>query len=56
MKNKVSNKKTDEIAKKDVENHTNQNDGNNHSAYTYLKFISFWSTINQVIQSNLELQ
>lgn len=53
MKNKVCNGKTKETAKKDMENRTNQNDSDNNTAYTHLKFINFVSTIDQIIQSSL---
>lgn len=53
MKNKVCNGKTDEAAEKDMKNRTNQNDGNSNSACTGLKFVSFLSSIDKVIQSNL---
>ena len=56
MKNKVCNRKTKEAAKKDMENHTNQNDGNSNTACTYLKFVSFALTIDQGIQRSLQLQ
>ena len=56
MKNKVRNGKTDKTAEKDMENRTNQDNGNSNTACTGLKFVSFASIIDQVIQSNLELQ
>ena len=56
MNNKVLNKKTEEAAEKDLENCTNQNDSDSNTACTRLKFVSFASTIDQVIQSSLQLQ
>lgn len=55
MKNKVCNKKTNKIAEKNIINHINQNNGNSNIVYIYLKFVSFASIINQIIQSNLYL-
>lgn len=55
MKNKVYNGKTNKAAKKDVKNLINQDDSNSNTTYTYFKFVSFTSTIDQVIQNNLQL-
>ena len=56
MKNKVCNRKTEKVTEKDMENRTDQNDDNNITAWTRLKFVSFASTIDQVIQSSLQLE
>lgn len=49
MKNKVHNGKTIEAVEKDMENRTNQNNSDSNTAYIHLKFVSFVSTIDQII-------
>ena len=53
MKIKIHDRKPDEAAKKDVENKTNRNNANSNISYTRLKFVSFVSTMDEVIRSNL---
>lgn len=53
MKKKVCNKKTNKIVEKNGVNCINQNNGNSNTVYIYLKFVSFASITNQIIQSNL---
>ena len=56
MLNKVCKRKMDKTVEKVVETRCNQNNGDSNTAYTRLKFINFASTIDQVIQSSLQLQ
>lgn len=55
MLNKVCKRKTDKIIEKVMETRYNQDNGNSNIACTYLKFVNFVLTIDQVIQSNLQL-
>lgn len=55
MLNKVYKGKIDETVKKFVKTQCNQDNGNSNTACTSLTFISFVSTMDQVIQSSLQL-
>lgn len=54
MENKIYNEKTNEATEKDIKNLTNQNNGNSNIVCTYLKFVSFTLTIDQIIQNHLQ--
>ena len=49
MKNKVYNGENDKVAERDIENRTNQDNGNSNKACKCLKFVTFASTRDQVI-------
>lgn len=55
MKNKVCKRKTNKIDEKDMKTYINQNNDKKTSICTYLKFVIFFSKINQIIQNNLQL-